>query len=101
MPTCPAGSSSRKPPALASDGGRPVLRYQGCRGSHSASSSSLLGTIVVPVWIVAMRAPPHTGTRPPTMIDRAPSCLTDQHGSPPATAGEADAGQAGDEAPGR
>src|SRR5579859_2074784 len=53
MPTSPAGSSSRNPPALR----RSVVPspwYQGCRGSHCASSSSLVGVIVV-WWIMAIR----------------------------------------------
>ena len=45
MPTSPAGSSRRNPPARAGSGRRPA--YQGWAGSQDDSRSSLLGLIVV------------------------------------------------------
>ena len=46
MPTSPAGSSSRNPPATLSTGA-PFPSNQSCFGSHAAISSRLVGTIVV------------------------------------------------------
>jgi hypothetical protein len=52
MPTSPAGSSSRNPPAFANEGVSPP-RYQGCVGNHVVSNASLLGFRVVQ-WITAI-----------------------------------------------
>lgn len=51
MPTSPAGSSSRKPPAFAGRASPPVCHAR--VGSHSASSSSLVGCSVVR-WMTAI-----------------------------------------------
>src|ERR1700733_989296 len=52
-PTSPAGSSRRNPPALVSDGRPAAPWYQGRDGSHSVSSSSLVGFSVVR-WMTLM-----------------------------------------------